>query len=125
MRFRLQLRLENWRIMKKIEAIVRPDRFGEVKQALADLGLDSLTVSDVLGGTLGVHRMLYRGNRYNVDVLPMVKVEFVVGSREADRAIQAVIDAAWTGEVDDGQVFVSELSEAIRICNGQRDEAAV
>jgi nitrogen regulatory protein P-II 1 len=111
--------------MKKIEAIVRPDRFGEVKQALADLGIASITVSDVLGGTLGVQRLHYRGHQYSVDVLPQVKIEFVVSSREADQVIQAVIDAAWTGEIDDGQVFVSELSEAIRICNGQRDEAAV
>jgi nitrogen regulatory protein P-II 1 len=112
--------------MKKIEAIVRPDRFGEVKQALAGLGVAAITVSDVLGSMLGgSQRVLYRGQQYSADVLPKIKIEFVVSSREADQVIQAVIDAAWTGEIDDGQVFVSEITEAIRICNSQRDEAAV
>jgi nitrogen regulatory protein P-II 1 len=83
-------------------------------------------VSDVLGGVLGgSQRLLYRGQEYSVDVLPKIKIEVVVGARDADEVVQAVIDAAWTGEDDDGQVFVSEISEAIRICNRQRYEAAV
>ena len=70
-------------------------------------------------------RLIYRCQAYSVDVLPQIKIEVVVGAREADEVIHAVIEAARTGESDDGQVFVSEVSEAIRICNYQRDEAAV
>ncbi len=112
--------------MKKIEAIVRPERFEEVKQALADLGVGTITASEVCGGALGQSlRLTYRCQQYSVDVLPKIKIEVVVSAREADAVIQAVIEAAHTGESDDGQVFVSEITEAFRICNYQRDEAAV
>jgi nitrogen regulatory protein P-II 1 len=112
--------------MKKIEAIFRPERFDEVKQALTSLGVGAITVSDVCGGTLGQSlRLSYRCQSYEVDVLPRVKIEVVVAAREADGVIRAVIEAARTGERDDGHVFVSEVSEAIRICNNQMDEAAV
>jgi nitrogen regulatory protein P-II 1 len=112
--------------MKKIEAIIRPSQFEAVKQALASLGVGTITVSDVCGGTLGQSlTLLYRCQSYTVDVLPKVKIEVVVAARVADEVIHAVIEAARTGESDDGQVFVSEVSEAIRICNYQRDEAAV
>jgi nitrogen regulatory protein PII len=111
--------------MKKIEAIIRQSRFEDVKQALNNLGIDAFTVCDVRGGVLGgSQRLVYRCHVYNVDV-PQIKIEVVVGARVADEVIQAVIEAAHTGESDDGQVFVSEVSEAIRICNYQRDEAAV
>ena len=112
--------------MKKIEAIVRPDRYEDVKRALADLGVSAITVSEVCGGTLGQSRKLsYRCQQYSVDVLPKIKIETVVSAREADAVIHAVIEAARTGDSDDGQIFVSEISEAFRICNYQRDEAAV
>jgi nitrogen regulatory protein P-II 1 len=113
-------------IMKKIEAIVRRERFEEVKQALADLGVGAITASEVCGGNLGQPLQLtYRCQQYSVDVLPKIKIEVVVAAREADTVIQAVIEAAHTGEGDDGQVFVSEVTAAFRICNYQRDEAAV
>jgi nitrogen regulatory protein P-II 1 len=112
--------------MKKIEAIIRPARFEEVRQALKSLGIDAITVSDVRGGIPGGSlRMTYRCQSYTVDVLPQLKIEVVVGARQADEVIHAVIEAARTGEDDDGQVFVSEVTEVIRICNYQRDEAAV
>ena len=112
--------------MKKIEAIIRPSRFEDVKRALNDLGIDAFTVCDVRGGVLGTRqRLIYRCHVYNVDVMPQIKIEVVVGTRMADEVIRAVIEAAHTGDSDDGQIFVSEVSEAIRICNYQRDEAAV
>jgi nitrogen regulatory protein P-II 1 len=122
MRFRVELR----RTMKKIEAIIRPSRLEDVKQALAGLGIDAFTMCDVHGGVLGTRQTLvYRCHVFSVDVMPQIKIELVVGARMADDVIRAVIEAAHTGESDDGQVFVSEVSEAIRICNYQRDEAAV
>jgi nitrogen regulatory protein P-II 1 len=112
--------------MKKIEAIVRPDRFTEVQHALATLGVGTITVSHVSGGTLGQsHTLSYRGQQYSVDVRPKLKIEVVVSAREADAVIQTVIEAARTGDPEDGQVLVSDVTEAIRICNYQRDEAAV
>ena len=97
--------------MKKIEAIVRPERFEEVKQALADLGVGTITASEVCGGTLGQSlRLSYRCQQYSVDVLPKIKIEVVVPAREADAVIHAVIEAAHTGESDDGQIFASRRS---------------
>ena len=111
--------------MKKIEAIIRQSQFEDAKQALSNLGIDTFTVWDVRGGALGAsQKVVYRCQVYNVDV-PQMKIEVVVGARLADEVIHAVIEAAHTGDSDDGQVFVSEVSEAIRICNYQRDEAAV
>ena len=112
--------------MKKIEAIIRPSRFEDVKQALSNLGIDAFTMCDVRGGVLGTRqRLIYRCQEYSVEVQPQIKIEVVVGARVADDVIRALIEAAHTGDSDDGQVFVSEVSEAIRICNYQRDEAAV
>jgi nitrogen regulatory protein PII len=112
--------------MKKIEAIIRPSRFEDVRQALSILGIDAFTICDVRGGVMGARQTLsYRCQAYSIDVMPQMKIEVVVGARLADEVIQAVIEAAHTGSSDDGQVFVSEVSEAIRICNYQRDEAAV
>jgi nitrogen regulatory protein PII len=112
--------------MKKIEAIIRPSQFEDVKQALNNLGIDAFTMCDVHGGVMGTRQeLIYRCQVYSVDMLPQIKIEVVVGARVADEVIRAVIEAARTGDSDDGQVFVSEVSEAIRICNYQRDEAAV
>ena len=112
--------------MKKIEAIIRPSQFEDVKQALNELGIDAFTVCDVRSGVMGTRqRLIYRCQVYSVDVMPQIKIEVVVGARVADEVIRAVIEAAHTGDSDDGQIFVSEVSEVIRICNYQRDEAAV
>jgi nitrogen regulatory protein PII len=92
---------------------------------LNDLGIDAFTVCEVRAGVTGSRqRLVYRCPVYSVDV-PQIKIEVVVGARAADEVIHAMIEAARTGEDDDGQIFVSEVSEAIRICNYQRDEAAV
>jgi len=112
--------------MRKIEAIIRPTRLDEVKEALAGLGVGGIALSYVWGEVLGrPQRLVYRCQEYTTDLQLKIKVEVVVGAREADKVIQAVIEAARTGDIDDGQVFVSEITEAIRICNNQRDEAAV
>lgn len=112
--------------MKRIEAIIRPARLPEVKEALANLGVGAITVSYAWGEALGEpQHFTYRCQNYKVDLLPKVKVEMLVGARFADEVIQAVIGAARTGEIDDGLVFVYEVAEAIRICDCQRDEAAV
>lgn len=112
--------------MKKIEALIRPNRFDEVKAALLHLGVSGLTVSHVRCDVLGTSpRLAYRCQEYAVDLEPKVKIEVVVGSRSADDVVEAIVDVARTGNIDDGQIFISEIAEAIRICNRQRDEAAV
>jgi nitrogen regulatory protein P-II 1 len=112
--------------MKKIEAIIRTARFAAVKEALSALGVQGITVTHVQGEVLGyAQTFTYRCQQYRIDLTERLKVEVVVGSREADDVIQAVIAAARTGEIDDGQIFVYDVAEAIRICNCQRDEAAV
>jgi nitrogen regulatory protein P-II 1 len=112
--------------MKKVEAIIRTARFAAVKEALSELGVRGITVTHVQGEVLGhAQTFTYRCQQYRIDLAERLKVEVVVGSREADDVIQAVIAAARTGEIDDGQIFVYDVAEAIRICNYQRDEAAV
>lgn len=112
--------------MKKIEAIIRPTRFEAVKAALSELGIRGITVTSVHGEVLGTSRTFtYRSHEYCIGLTSKLKVELVVGAREAGDVVQAVLDAARTGEIDDGHVFVYEVGEAIRICNCQRDEAAV
>ena len=112
--------------MKKIEAIIRPARFEAVKAALSELGVRGITVTSVHGEVLGNSQTFsYRSQEYRIDLVAKIKMEVVVGAREADDVVQAVIEAARTGEIDDGQIFVYNIAEAIRISNCQRDEAAV
>ena len=112
--------------MKKIEAILKPFKLDDAKQALADLGVQGMTVSEVKGfGRQKGHTELYRGSEYVVDFLPKVKVEVVIGDSMLDAAIDAIIKAARTGKIGDGKIFVSDVSHVIRIRTGETDESAI
>lgn len=112
--------------MKKIEAIIKPFKLDEVKEALHDIGVTGLTVSEVKGfGRQKGHTELYRGAEYVVDFLPKVKVEVVVDARMVDRAVEAIADAARTGRIGDGKIFVTSVEMALRIRTGERDIDAV
>ena len=112
--------------MKKIEAIIQPFKLEEVKEALQAIGIDGMTISEVRGhGRQKGHREVYRGQEYNVDLLPKVKVEMVVPSGRADEVVLALAAAARTGKIGDGKIFVYEVAEAIRIRNGDRGESAL
>ena len=112
--------------MKKIEAIIKPFKLDEVKEALNDIGLQGLTVIEAKGfGRQKGHTELYRGAEYVVDFLPKVKIELIVDDALADRAIEAIQSAARTGRIGDGKIFVSTIDEAIRIRTGERGVDAV
>jgi nitrogen regulatory protein P-II 1 len=112
--------------MKKIEAVIRPIKIDEVKEALTNIGIAGMTVTDVRGyGRQRGRTEKYRGNTYVVNLLPKVKVEFVVPDDRAEEAVEAVLEAAHTGEIGDGKVFVSTVEEAVRIRTGERGEAAL
>jgi nitrogen regulatory protein P-II 1 len=112
--------------MKKIEAVIKPFKLDEVREALAECGVSGLTVTDVKGfGRQKGHTELYRGAEYVVDFLPKVKLEVVVPSRLVDQAIEAIIRAARTGKIGDGKIFVSSVEQVIRIRTGETGEAAV
>ncbi len=112
--------------MKKIEAIVKPFKLDEVKEALHEVGLQGLTVTEAKGfGRQKGHTELYRGAEYVVDFLPKVKIELVVDDNLVDRAIQAIQDAARTGRVGDGKIFILPVEDAIRIRTGERGPDAV
>jgi nitrogen regulatory protein P-II 1 len=112
--------------MKKIEAIIQPFKIDEVKDALMGIGIDGMTISEVRGhGRQKGHREVYRGQEYNVDLLPKVKLEMVVPSDRSDDVIKALSVAARTGKIGDGKIFISDVAEAIRIRNGDRGETAL
>jgi len=112
--------------MKKIEAIIQPFKIDDVKEALIGIGIDGMTISEVRGhGRQKGHKEVYRGQEYNVDMLPKVKVEMVVSADRADEVVQALSGAARTGKIGDGKIFVTEVAEAIRIRNGDRGDAAL
>ncbi len=112
--------------MKKIEAIIKPFKLDEVKEALNEVGLKGLTVIEAKGfGRQKGHTELYRGAEYVVDFLPKVKIELVIEDNLADRAIEAIQEAAHTGRIGDGKIFVSTIDEAIRIRTGERGAEAV
>ena len=112
--------------MKKIEAIIQPFKLDEVKEALKAIGIDGMTITEVRGhGRQKGHKEVYRGQEYNVDLLPKVKVEMVVPTTRAEEVIQALTAAARTGKIGDGKVFVYEVAEAIRIRNDDRGDAAL
>src|SRR5947209_15953349 len=101
--------------MKKIEAIIQPFKLDEVKEALKAIGIDGMTITDVRGhGRQKGHKEIYRGQEYNVDLLPKVKVELVVPSDRADEVIKTLASAARTGKIGDGKIFVFDVAEAIR-----------
>jgi nitrogen regulatory protein P-II 1 len=112
--------------MKKIEAIIQPYKLDEVKEALKGIGVDGMTISEVRGhGRQKGHTEIYRGQEYNVDLLPKVKIEMVVPSARADEVLKTLAQAARTGKIGDGKIFVYEVAEAIRIRNNDRGEMAL
>ncbi|HXZ08715.1 MAG TPA: P-II family nitrogen regulator [Paraburkholderia sp.] len=112
--------------MKRITAIIKPFKLDEVREALAEVGLTGLTVTEVKGfGRQKGHTELYRGAEYVVDFLPKVKIEVVVTSAQSDQVIDAIIGAARTGKIGDGKIFVSDVERVIRIRTGEENEAAV
>ena len=112
--------------MKKIEAIFKPFKLDEVREALSEIGVSGLTVTEVKGfGRQKGHTELYRGAEYVVDFLPKVKVEVVVPDKLLESAIDAVVKAARTGKIGDGKIFVTSVEQVIRIRTGETDEAAV
>jgi nitrogen regulatory protein P-II 1 len=112
--------------MKKIEAVIKPFKLDEVKNALLSIGVQGMTVSEVRGfGRQKGHTELYRGAEYVVDLLPKVKLEVVVPPELVDKVVVTIKDTAKTGRIGDGKVFVSDVSDVIRIRTGERGEAAV
>ena len=112
--------------MKKIEAIVKPFKLDEVKEALQGIGIQGMTVTEVKGfGRQKGHTELYRGAEYVVDFLPKIKIELAVSDELADKAVQAIVEAANTGRIGDGKIFVTQIEEAIRIRTGERGPDAV
>ena len=112
--------------MKKIEAIIKPFKLEDVKEALAELGFEGMTVSEVKGfGRQKGHTEIYRGSEYTVDFLPKIKLEVVLADDRAAVAVDAIVKAAKTGKIGDGKVFVSTIDNAIRIRTEETDEQAV
>ena len=112
--------------MKKLEAIIQPSRFEAVKEALREIGVDGMTITDVRGhGRQKGHTEVYRGNEYTVDLLPKIKIETVLPDDRAEAAVEAILKAAKTGKIGDGKIFVYPVGEAIRIRNEERDDAAL
>ena len=112
--------------MKKIEAIIQPFKLEEVKNALKDIGIDGMTVTEVRGhGRQKGHKEVYRGQEYQVDLLPKIKLELVVASARLEEVLRTLTAAARTGKIGDGKIFVYDVGEAIRIRNDDRGEAAL
>ena len=112
--------------MKKIEAIIKPFKLDEVREALADVGVTGLTVTEVKGfGRQKGHTELYRGAEYVVDFLPKVKIEVVVSSDKLDAVLETIVKAARTGKIGDGKIFVSSVERVVRIRTGETDDAAI
>jgi nitrogen regulatory protein P-II 1 len=112
--------------MKKIEAVIKPFKLDEVREALSDIGANGLTVTEVKGfGRQKGHTELYRGAEYVVDFLPKIKLELVVADDMVDAAVEAIIKSAHTGKIGDGKIFVSGVEQVVRIRTGETGEAAV
>lgn len=112
--------------MKKIEAIVQPFRMEDVKEALKNIGIDGMTISEVRGhGRQKGHKEVYRGQEYNVDLLPKVKFEMVIADNRLDEVLDCITNAARSGKIGDGKIFVTDIADAIRIRNGDRGDLAI
>ena len=112
--------------MKKVEAIFKPFKLDEVREALSEIGISGLTVTEVKGfGRQKGHTELYRGAEYVVDFLPKIKIEIVVNEEQVDPAIDAIIKAARTGKIGDGKIFVMAVEQVVRIRTGETNEAAI
>jgi len=112
--------------MKKLEAIIQPSRLDSVRDALREIGVDGMTISEVRGhGRQKGHTEVYRGNEYTVDLLPKIKIETVLPDNLVDPAVQTILKIARTGKIGDGKIFLSKVDEAIRIRNEERGDAAL
>lgn len=112
--------------MKKIEAVIKPFKLDDVREALAEIGISGMTVSEVKGfGRQKGHTEIYRGAEYAVDFLPKVKVELVLADEDVERAIDIIVETARSGKIGDGKIFVLPVEEVIRIRTGERAEAAI
>ena len=112
--------------MKKIEAVIKPFKLEEVKDALAEIGIECMTVTEVKGfGRQKGHTEIYRGSEYTVDFLPKIKLDIVVGDDNVEAATKAIIDAAKTGKIGDGKVFISTIEEAVRIRTDEKGDEAL
>jgi nitrogen regulatory protein P-II 1 len=112
--------------MKKIEAIIQPFKLEEVKEALKGIGIDGMTITEVRGhGRQKGHKEVYRGQEYQVDLLPKVKIEMVVPTARSEEVVQTLSNAARTGKIGDGKIFVYDVGEAVRIRNDDRGETAL
>jgi nitrogen regulatory protein P-II 1 len=110
-------------LMKKIEAIIQPSRFDSVKDALLEIGVEGMTVTEVRGhGRQKGHTEVYRGREYTLDLLPKVKIEMVLPDQRVDLAVEAILKAAKTGKIGDGKIFLSTVGDAIRIRNDEHGE---
>lgn len=112
--------------MKKIEAIIKPFKLEEVKDALGDVGIEGMTVTEVKGfGRQKGHTEIYRGSEYTVDFLPKIKLELVIPDAQVETAVAAIVKSAKTGKIGDGKVFVSTVDDAVRIRTEERGDSAV
>ena len=112
--------------MKKIEAIIKPFKMDDVREALADINITGMTVSEVKGfGRQKGHTELYRGAEYMVDFLPKVKLEIVVADEDVERCVEAIVETAKTGKIGDGKIFVTAVEQVVRIRTGETNEAAI
>jgi nitrogen regulatory protein P-II 1 len=112
--------------MKKIEAVIKPFKIEEVKDALAEAGITGMTVSEVKGyGRQAGHTELYRGAEYVVDFIPKIKIEVVVNEKDVDMVVEKIVSAARTGKIGDGKIFVTDIEKVIRIRTGEEDEEAI
>jgi nitrogen regulatory protein P-II 1 len=112
--------------MKKIEAIIKPFKLQDVKEALTEVGVEGMSVSEIKGfGRQKGHTEIYRGSEYTVDFLPKVKIELVLADSLVDTAVEAILKSASTGKIGDGKIFISPMEEAVRIRTGERGEAAL
>jgi len=112
--------------MKRIEAIIKPFKLDDIKDALADIGVDGMTVTEVKGyGHQKGHKELYRGAEYSVDFLPKIKLDVVVNEDRLEAALEAIVNTARTGKIGDGKIFVLPVEQTVRIRTGERDEDAV
>ena len=112
--------------MKKIEAIIKPFKLDDVREALSEIGITGMTATEVRGfGRQKGHTELYRGAEYVVDFLPKIKIEVVVDDDQADRCVETIVSAARTGKIGDGKIFVSAVERVVRIRTGEEDSAAI
>ena len=112
--------------MQKIEAIIKPFKLDDVKEALNEIGISGMTLSEVKGyGRQKGHKEIYRGAEYNVDFIPKIKLELVVDSEQTDKIVQTIMDAANTGKIGDGKIFVMPVDEVIRVRTGEKGTEAI